>query len=88
MESQLIRNGDVDDLVNYFEKEGFVSHEEVDHIYLKFYNIEKEFVLRRSHGTSLYSTKDLAYHRYKVTLWDLSLDILGSDHKLSVNRLK
>ena len=87
-EGQFIRNGDVDTLVKYFEKEGFVSHEEVDYIDLKFYNIEKEFVLRRSNGTSLYSTRDLAYHRYKATLGDLVLDILGSDHKLSSKQMK
>ena len=87
-EGTFIRNGDVDSLVNYFEKEGFVSHEDVDYIDLKFYNIEKEFVLRRSNGTSLYSTRDLAYHRYKATLGDLVLDILGSDHKLSSKQMK
>ena len=87
-EGQFIRNGDVDALVKYFEKEGFVSHEEVDYIDLKFYNIEKEFVLRRSNGTSLYSTRDLAYHRYKATLGDMVLDILGSDHKLSSKQMK
>ena len=87
-EGQFIRNGDVDELVNYFEKEGFVSHEDVDYIDLKFYNIEKEFVLRRSNGTSLYSTRDLAYHRYKASLGDLVLDILGSDHKLSAEQIK
>ena len=87
-EGKFIRNGDVDELVNYFEKEGFVSHEEVDYIDLTFYNIEKEFVLRRSNGTSLYSTRDLAYHRYKATLGDVVLDILGSDHKLSSKQMK
>ncbi len=87
-EGNFIRNGDVDKLVSYFEKEGFVSHEDVDYIDLKFYNIEKEFVLRRSNGTSLYSTRDLAYHRYKATLGDVVLDILGSDHKLSSKQMK
>ena len=87
-EGNFIRNGDVDKLVSYFEKEGFVSHEDVDYIDLKFYNIEKEFVLRRSNGTSLYSTRDLAYHRYKATVGDVVLDILGSDHKLSSKQMK
>ena len=87
-EGTFVRNGDVDALVKYFEKEGFVSHDEVDYIDLTYYNIEKEFVLRRSNGTSLYSTRDLAYHRYKATLGDLVLDILGSDHKLSSKQMK
>jgi len=87
-EGKFIRNGDVDKLFNYFKKEGFVSHEEVDFIDLQFYNIDKEFVLRRSDGTSLYSTRDLAYHRYKATLGDTVLDILGSDHKLAAKQIK
>ena len=86
-EGKFIRNGDVDKLFNYFKKEGFVSHEEVDFIDLQFYNIDKEFVLRRSDGTSLYSTRDLAYHRYKATLGDTVLDILGSDHKLAAKQI-
>ncbi len=87
-EGNFIRNNDVDKLLKYFEKEGFVSHGDVDYIDLTFYNIEKEFVLRRSNGTSLYSTRDLAYHRYKATLGDTVLDILGSDHKLSSKQMK
>ena len=87
-EGNFIRNNDVDNLLKYFEKEGFVSHDDVDYIDLTFYNIEKEFVLRRSNGTSLYSTRDLAYHRYKATLGDTVLDILGSDHKLSSKQIK
>ena len=80
-EGQFIRNGEVDDLVAYIQKEGFTRERDVLYIDLTDFNIEKEFVLRRSNGTSLYSTRDLAYHKYKATLGDTVLDILGSDHK-------
>ena len=87
-EGQFIRSGEVDDLVKYIQREGFTREDDVLYIDLTDFNIEKEFVLRRSNGTSLYSTRDLAYHKYKATLGDTVLDILGSDHKLAAKQIK
>ena len=87
-EGTFVRNGEVDELVNYIQKEGFTRENDVLYIDLTDFNIEKEFVLRRSNGTSLYSTRDLAYHKYKATLGDTVLDILGSDHKLAAKQIK
>ena len=87
-EGQFVRSGEVDDLVNYIQREGFTRENDVLYIDLTDFNIEKEFVLRRSNGTSLYSTRDLAYHKYKATLGDTVLDILGSDHKLAAKQIK
>ena len=86
-EGQFVRKGDVDNLVSYIQKEGFTRESDVLYIDLTDFNIEKEFVLRRSNGTSLYSTRDLAYHKYKATLGNV-LDILGSDHKLPAEQIK
>ena len=41
-----------------------------------------QFFYRRGDGSSLYSTRDLAYHDYKWTQSDRLLNILGEDHKL------
>lgn len=87
-EGQFIRNGEVKELVDYIENEGFVTHGDVDYIDLSHFNIDKEFILKRADGSSLYSTRDLAYHRYKNTLGDTVLDILGSDHKLAAQQIK
>ena len=87
-EGQFVRSGEVDDLVTYIQREGFTRENNVLYIDLTDFNIEKEFVLRRSNGTSLYSTRDLAYHKYKATLGDTVLDILGSDHKLAAEQIK
>ena len=75
-EGQFIRNGEVDDLVAYIQREGFTRESDVLYIDLTDFNIEKEFVL------------DLAYHKYKATLGDTVLDILGSDHKLAAKQIK
>ena len=87
-EGRFVRSGEVDDRVNYIKREGFTREDDVLYIDLTDFNIEKEFVLRRSNGTSLYSTRDLACHRYKATLGDTVLDILGSDHKLAAKQIK
>ncbi len=87
-EGKFVRSGEVDDLVNYIQREGFTRENDVLYIDLTDFNIEKEFVLRRSNGTSLYSTRDLAYHKYKATLGDTVLDILGSDHKLAAEQIR
>ena len=87
-EGQFVRSGEVDDLVKYIQREGFTREDDVLYIDLTDFNIEKEFVLRRSNGTSLYSTRDLAYHKYKATLGDTVLDILGSDHKLAAKQIR
>ena len=87
-EGRFVRSGEVEELVHYIQREGFTRENEVLYIDLTDFNIEKEFVLRRSNGTSLYSTRDLAYHKYKATLGDTVLDILGSDHKLAAKQIK
>ena len=87
-EGKFVRSGEVDDLVSYIQREGFTREDDVLYIDLTDFNIDKEFVLRRSNGTSLYSTRDLAYHKYKATLGDTVLDILGSDHKLAAKQIK
>ena len=41
-----------------------------------------QFFYRRGDGSSLYATRDLAYHQYKWTRSGRLLNILGEDHKL------
>src|SRR3989442_1740324 len=39
-------------------------------------------------GTSLYTTRDIAYHLNKMGRCDIAIDLIGEDHKLSFLRLK
>jgi len=41
-----------------------------------------EFFFRRGDGSSLYATRDIAYHIWKFTQCDNLVNILGEDHKL------
>ncbi|MFQ6012077.1 MAG: arginine--tRNA ligase [Thermoplasmata archaeon] len=44
------------------------------------------FVTRKD-GTTLYTTRDLAYHLDKFTRTDLALNVLGEDHRLEFQQL-
>jgi arginyl-tRNA synthetase len=86
-ESDFIRNGDTDRLL------GKVSHMEECRddgklsLDLSASGFEKEYVLRRSDGTSVYAARDLAYHTWKGRNFDRMIDVLGADHKLIGSQL-
>ncbi len=84
-ESQFIQEGRVDAILE--ELADYTRENEVLYLDLNQFGIEKELILRRSDGTSLYSTRDLAYHKEKAGKANISIDILGSDHKLALEQL-
>jgi len=45
-------------------------------------------MLHHSEGSSLYKTRDKAYHEWKARRCDKVIDILGADHKLISSQLK
>ena len=84
-ESSFVRDGSVQRVLNALE--GHTHQNEVLYLDLDDYGIEKELILTRSDGTSLYSTRDLAYHLQKSENADKVVDVLGSDHKLAIDQL-
>ena len=84
-ESRFIKNGSVARILK--DLDPYNQKNEVVYMDLEKYGIEKELILIRSDGTSLYSTRDLAYHFEKFENSDISIDILGSDHKLALDQL-
>jgi arginyl-tRNA synthetase len=86
-ESKFVRNGSVNQIITKLQNEGHTQINEVLYLSLEKYGIEKELVLMRSDGTSLYSTRDLAYHMEKSRKGDVVIDILGSDHKLAIKQI-
>lgn len=87
-EGDFIRNGDVDRYVDEMVEIGYARMEDVLRLKLGDYQIKNDLVLRRADGTSLYSTRDIAYHMYKCDQGDIVLDILGADHKLAYKQVK
>ena len=88
-ESEFVRRGDVEEIVGLLEKTGLTEWENgAFQLDLTSYGFEKKMVLKRANGTSLYITRDLAYHRWKAENSDRSVDILGADHKLVSGQLR
>jgi len=86
-ESDFIRNGDTERLLARIRRMD-ECHEE-GRLWLDLSNegFEKEYVLRRSDGTSVYAARDLAYHIWKGRNFDRLIDVLGADHKLIGSQL-
>ncbi|MCE7697320.1 MAG: arginine--tRNA ligase [Methanobacterium paludis] len=72
-ESTFVKNGDVENILKTLE--GRIKRNEVPYLDLNEYGIEKELILTRSDGTSLYATRDLAYHLYKSKNFDEIVDV-------------
>ncbi|KCZ71846.1 arginyl-tRNA synthetase [Candidatus Methanoperedens nitroreducens] len=88
-ESRFVRTGDVSRVMERIKKLNCAMIKDgalmVD---LKDMDIQKPLVVQRSDGTSLYTTRDLAYHEWKAAMCDRMIDILGADHKLISSQLK
>jgi arginyl-tRNA synthetase len=87
-ESDFVRNGSVNRIVEKlakttyaFRKDGALALD------LSSFGMDKEFVLTRADGTSLYTTRDLAYHIWKLSNCDEAVNVLGEDQKLAMQRL-
>lgn len=88
-ESQFVRNGEVNRMMERIKETGRAAIKDgalmVD---LNDMGIQKPLVIQRSDGTSLYTTRDLAYHEWKAAHCERMIDILGADHKLISSQLK
>src|SRR5665648_989465 len=88
-ESSFIRDGSVQEIMDAIKKTNRLSEEEgalvVD---LSDSGFEKGLVVGRSNNTSLYVTRDLAYHKWKAQQAERNIDILGADHKLISSQLR
>jgi arginyl-tRNA synthetase len=88
-ESEFVKNGSVDKVVTQLSKTEYALRKDgALMLDLSRFGIEKEFVLTRSDGTSLYTTRDIAYHIWKLCNCDLAVNVLGEDQKLAMQRLE
>ncbi len=89
-ESDAILNGSVQKVI---ERLMPLSREEdgAHYLDLSAFGLEgdaaKYFFVRKD-GTSLYTTRDIAYHLDKMGRCDLAVNVLGEDQKLTFQRLK
>ena len=91
-ESGYIADGSARDVVERLKKSDYAGQTDdgawfVD---LKDFGIQgknTKFTFTRSDGTTLYTTRDLAYHLDKFTRADRLIDVLGEDQKLGSKQL-
>lgn len=89
-ESMFVRNGSVNKVIENLKKH-CLEDNGAYYLDLKPYGIEgrnTRFYITRSDGTSLYATRDIAYHIWKAKQADILINILGEDHKLEVKQVE
>jgi len=86
-ETRFIRDGSTDDVVERLKELDGAVYED-DAWQLTFEDIEKNLVFLRADGTSLYTTRDLAHHEWKLDNYDEAVTVLGEDHKLQADQLE
>jgi arginyl-tRNA synthetase len=90
-ESQFILNGDARKVVDRL-KSTPECHEENGAFYLDLsafgiHGRDTKFFFTRADGTTLYTTRDMAYHLDKFKRADLLINVLGEDQKLGQQQL-
>ena len=86
-ESDFVRSGAVQHIIEELKRKGDIKSEG-SALILHLDGIEKGLVIQRADGTSLYTTRDLAYHRWKSERCDRMIDVLGKDHELVSQQLR
>lgn len=90
-ESRFVVNGDVSRLIEKLS--GLEIHDEAENgaYYLDLgqrgMKGKKEFFYRRGDGSSLYATRDIAYHIWKWGECDTLINVLGEDHRLQAKQV-
>ncbi|MFW6153186.1 MAG: arginine--tRNA ligase [Halobacteriota archaeon] len=85
-ETRFIRNGATNDVVERLRV--LPESQATDGAWqLELDGFEKPLVFLRSDGTSLYTTRDLAHHEWKLDHADRAVTVLGEDHMLQAGQL-
>ncbi|UZE92389.1 MAG: arginine--tRNA ligase [Methanosarcinales archaeon] len=88
-ESQFVIDGSVKKVLEKLKKTKYIKREDgALALDLTSFGVEKDFVLTRFNGTTLYTTRDVAYHLWKFKHADVVINVLGEDQKLSMEQLK
>jgi arginyl-tRNA synthetase len=85
-ESEFVRGGAVGAVIEELKQKGDIKRDGTA-LLLQLEGIEKALVIQRTDGTSLYTTRDLAYHRWKDKNCDRMIDVFGKDHELVSQQL-
>ncbi len=90
-ESKFIEDGSVEKVIEKLRGSKY-CHEQDGAYYLDLEDFgisgrETKWFFTRADGTSVYTTRDLAYHLDKFTRTDIAINVLGEDQKLAMQEL-
>ena len=89
-ESMFVKDGSVNKVIEKLKKY-CLEDNGAYYLDLKPYGVQgrnTKFYITRSDGTSLYATRDIAYHIWKAKQGDILINILGEDHKLEAKQVE
>jgi arginyl-tRNA synthetase len=92
-ESELVLDGSVQAVLDDLEALDACGVEDDGAVYLDMEQLgletdKPQMFLRRADGTTLYGTRDVAYHSDKLDRADELVDVLGEDHKLHAQEIR
>lgn len=89
-ESKYVVDGSVNDIISKLKLKAPDNENGAYYIDMANHGVsgkDTRFFYTREDGTSLYTTRDLAYHLFKLNKFDKAINILGEDHKLQAKQL-
>lgn len=91
-ESNFVKDKSVDSVVKKLKQSKYCGKEEgAFYLDMEPFGIQgrnTKFVFIRKDGTTLYATRDVAYHLWKAKHADLLVNVLGEDHKLESKQVE
>ena len=91
-ESKFVKDKSVDNVVEKLKTTKYCKEENgAFYIDLASFGVKgrnTKFYFTRSDGTTLYATRDIAYHIWKAEHADILINILGEDHKLESKQVE
>jgi arginyl-tRNA synthetase len=91
-ESTFVLDGSVSDVIDRLAASEYTVEEDgALALELESFGVQgrnTKLVFKRKDGTSLYTTRDLAYHIWKQRQGDRLVNVLGEDHKLEARQLQ
>ncbi len=91
-ESKFVKNKNVDAIIEKLKQSEYCGNEDgAYYLDLESFGIKgrnTKFFFLRKDGTSLYATRDIAYHLWKAKHADILINVLGEDHKLESKQVE
>jgi len=91
-ESDFVKDKSVNSIVEKLKKSKYCNTEDgAYYLDLEKFGIKgrsTKFFFLRKNGTTLYATRDIAFHHWKAQQADLLINVLGEDHKLESKQVE